>query len=122
VGFGYDLGPDSPEGGAILDAWKTDVGLARCASFAGFLAPLIIGIASWVANLPIDALQDGIAKKLIHEVGRKMLQEPPNMDGTEMFSILVRESWEGKKNPNGERRFDDATLFDNVSIVNIRTS
>ncbi|KAJ7859787.1 cytochrome P450 [Mycena olivaceomarginata] len=114
VGFGYDLGPDSPEGGAILDAWKTDVGLARCASFAGFLAPLIIGIAPWVANLPIDALQDGVAKKLIHEVGRKMLQEPPNMDGTEMFSILVRESWDGKKNPNGERRLDDATLFENI--------
>ncbi|KAJ7343734.1 cytochrome P450 [Mycena albidolilacea] len=73
VGFGYDLGPDSPEGGAILDAWKTDV--ARC--------------APWVANLPIDVLQDGVAKKLIHEVGQKMHQEPPNMDGTDMFSILV---------------------------------
>jgi hypothetical protein len=115
VGFGYDFGPDSPEGGAILGAWQTDV--TRCASFAGFLAPLIIGIAPWVANLPIEALQDGIAKKLIHKVGRKMLQEPPNIDGTDMFSILVRESWEGKRKPNGERRLDDATLLDNVSVV-----
>ncbi|KAJ7859176.1 cytochrome P450, partial [Mycena olivaceomarginata] len=112
VGFGYDFGPDSPEGGAILGAWQTDV--TRCASFAGFLAPLIIGIAPWVANLPIEALQDGIAKKLIHKVGRKMLQEPPNIDGTDMFSILVRESWEGKRKPNGERRLDDATLLDNI--------
>ncbi|KAJ7859820.1 cytochrome P450 [Mycena olivaceomarginata] len=86
VGFGYDFGPESPEG----------------------------GIAPWIANLPIDALQDGVAKKLIHKVGRKMLRDPPNMDGTDMFSILVRESWEGKKNPNGERRLDDATLLDNI--------
>ncbi|KAJ7818615.1 cytochrome P450 [Mycena olivaceomarginata] len=94
---------------------RTDV--ARSASFAGFLAPLIIGIAPWVANLPIDALQDGVTKKLIHKVGRKMLQEPPNMDGTDMFSILVRESWEGKRKANGERRLDDATLLDNTHSV-----
>ncbi|KAF7354244.1 Cytochrome P450 [Mycena venus] len=99
VGFGYDFGPESPEGKAILDAWHTDVALFS--SFAGFLAPIVIGVAPWITKLPIKELtEDSTAKKVIHQVGRKMLQEPPNLDGTDMFSIL--------------RRLDDATLLDNI--------
>ncbi|KAF7338903.1 Cytochrome P450 [Mycena sanguinolenta] len=116
VGFGQDFGPDSPDGQAILDAWRTDVALFS--SFAGFLAPIVIGVLPWITKLPIKQLQeDSTAKKVIHRVGRKMLQGPPNMDGTDMFSILVRESWEGKMKPNGERRLDDTTLLDNASIL-----
>ncbi|KAJ6584081.1 cytochrome P450 [Mycena vulgaris] len=114
VGFGYDFGPDSPEGKAILDAWRTDIGFFS--SFAAFLAPIIIGIAPWVTKLPIKALQEETtARKVIRQVGRKMIQEPPNVDGTDMFSILVRESWEGKMKPDGQRRLDDMTLLDNAS-------
>ncbi|KAJ6584069.1 cytochrome P450 [Mycena vulgaris] len=114
VGFGYDFGPDSPDGKAILDAWRTDITLFS--SFAAFLAPIVIGIAPWVTKLPIKELQEaGTAKKVIHQVGRKLLQEPPNMDGADMFSILVRESWEGKMKPDGQRRLDDMTLLDNIS-------
>ncbi|KAJ7891219.1 cytochrome P450 [Mycena olivaceomarginata] len=112
VGFGYDFGPESPEGKAILDAWHTDVALFS--SFAGFLAPIVIGVAPWITKLPIKELtEDSTAKKVIHQVGRKMLQEPPNLDGTDMFSILVRESWQGKSRPHAERGLDDATLLDN---------
>lgn len=68
-------------------------------------------------NLPIEALQDGIAKKLIYQVGQKMLQEPPNVNGTDMFSILVRESWEGKRKPDGERKLDDTMLLENASGI-----
>ncbi|KAJ6523702.1 cytochrome P450 [Mycena vulgaris] len=114
VGFGYDFGPESPEGRAILDAWRSDVELFS--SFAGFLAPIVLGVAPWVSKLPIKELQeDSTAKKVIHQVGRKILQEPPNVDGGDMFSILLRESWEGKMKPDGERRLDDTTLLDNVS-------
>ncbi|KAJ6528536.1 cytochrome P450 [Mycena capillaripes] len=113
VGFGYDFGPESPEGKAILDAWHTDVALFS--SFAGFLAPIVIGVAPWITKLPIKALtEDSTAKKVIHQVGRKMLQEPQNLDGTDMFSILARESWQGKSRPDAERRLDDATLLDNI--------
>ncbi|KAJ6556443.1 cytochrome P450 [Mycena capillaripes] len=116
VGFGYDFGPESPEGKAILDAWHTDVALFS--SFAGFLAPIVIGVAPWITKLPIKELtEDSTAKKVIHQVGRKMLQEPPNLDGTDMFSILVRESWQGKLRPDAQRRLDDATLLDNVRSV-----
>ncbi|KAJ7355231.1 hypothetical protein DFH08DRAFT_803278 [Mycena albidolilacea] len=48
----------------------------------------------------LGAWQTGVTqyeKKLIYQVGQKMLQEPPNVDGTDLFSILVRESWEGKR-------------------------
>jgi hypothetical protein len=120
VEFGYDFGPDSPEGAAILGAWQTDV--TRYASFAGFIAPIIIGVAPWVVNLPIEAFQDSITKKLIYQVGQKMLQEPPNIDGTDMFSILVRESWESKRKPDGERKLDDTTLLENVSGINLLKS
>ncbi|KAF7344737.1 Cytochrome P450 [Mycena venus] len=113
VGFGRDFGPESPEGKAILDAWHTDVTLFS--SFAGFLAPIVIGVAPWITKLPIKALtEDSTAKKVIHQVGRKMLREAPNLDGTDMFSILVRESWQGKLRPDAERRLDDATLLDNI--------
>ncbi|KAJ6584073.1 cytochrome P450 [Mycena vulgaris] len=89
VGFGYDFGPDSPEGKAILDAWRTDIGLFS--SFAAFLAPIIIGIAPWVTKLPLKALQEETtAKKVIHQ------------------------SWEGKMKPDGQRRLDDMTLLDNI--------
>jgi hypothetical protein len=116
VGFGYDFGPESPEGKAILGAWHTDVVLFS--SFAGFLAPIVIGVAPWITKLPIKELtEDSTAKKAIHQVGRKMLQEAPNSDGTDMFSILVRESWQGKLRPDVERRLDDATLLDNVRPV-----
>jgi hypothetical protein len=118
VGFGREFGPDSPEGKAILDAWHTDVTLFS--SFAGFLAPIVIGVAPWITKLPIKALtEDSTAKKVIHQVGRKMLQEAPNLDGTDMFSILVCESWQGKLRPDAdaERRLDDATLLDNVRLV-----
>ncbi|KAJ7780275.1 cytochrome P450 [Mycena maculata] len=113
VGFGYDFGPNSPEGRAILNAWKIDVALFS--SFAGFLAPIVISVCPWVTRLPIKDLQeDGTAKTVIYQVGRRMLQEPANPDGTDMFSILVRESWEGKLKPDGERRLDDMTLLDNI--------
>ncbi|KAJ7499744.1 cytochrome P450 [Mycena latifolia] len=113
VGFGYDFGPNSPEGQAILGAWRADVEFFK--SFPGFLAPIILGIAPWVTKLPIKELQeDGTAKKVIHQVGRRMLQDPPNLDGTDMFSILVQESWQGRLKPDGERRLDDATLLDNI--------
>lgn len=116
VGFGYDFGPDSPEGKAILDAWKTDIVLFS--SFAGFLAPIVIGVAPWISKLPIKELrEDSTAKKVIHQVGRKMLLDSPNTDRSDMFSILVRESWEGKLKPDGQRRLDDATLLDNVSLL-----
>ncbi|KAJ6450388.1 cytochrome P450 [Mycena sanguinolenta] len=88
VGFGQDFGPNSPDGRAILDAWRTDVALFS--SFAGFLAPIVIGVAPWITKLPIKQLhEDSTAKKVIHRVGRKMLQGPPNIDGTDMFSILI---------------------------------
>ncbi|KAJ6584062.1 cytochrome P450 [Mycena vulgaris] len=117
VGFGYDFGPNSPEGKAILGAWRTDVDLFS--SFGGFLAPIVIGVAPWVTKLPIKQFQeDTTAKKVIRKVGRKMLQEPPNVDGTDIFSILVRESWEGKMKPDGERRLDDTTLIDNAIVLN----
>jgi hypothetical protein len=116
VGFGYDFGPESPEGKAILDAWHTDVALFS--TFAGFLAPIVIGVAPWITKLPIKALtEDTTAKKVIHEVGRKMLQEPPDLEGTDMFSILTRESWQGKLSPDAGRRLDDATLLDNVRPI-----
>ncbi|KAJ6522679.1 cytochrome P450 [Mycena vulgaris] len=107
VGFGREFGPESPEGKAILDAWHTDVTLFS--SFAGFLAPIVIGVAPWINKLPIKALtKDSTAKKVIHQVGRKMLQEAPNLDGTDMFSILLR--------PDAEGHLDDATLLDTVLI------
>ncbi|KAJ7864588.1 cytochrome P450 [Mycena olivaceomarginata] len=112
VALGYNFGPDSPEGSAILTAWKTDV--TRCSSFSGFLAPIMIGVAPWIASLPIKALEDGIAKKIITKDWGKMLWDPPNMEGTNMFSILVRESWQDKRKPNGERQLDHTTLIDNI--------
>ncbi|KAJ7593094.1 cytochrome P450 [Mycena floridula] len=113
VGFGYDFGHETEEGKAILDAWQTDVTLFS--TFAGFLAPIVIGVCPWIVKLPIKELkEDSIAKKVIHKVGRKLLQEPPNMDGTDIFSILVRESWQGKLKPDAERKLDDATLLDNI--------
>ncbi|KAJ6527066.1 cytochrome P450 [Mycena capillaripes] len=113
VGFGREFGPESPEGKAILDAWHTDVTLFS--SFAGFLAPIVIGVAPWITKLPIKALtEDSTAKKVIYQVGRKMLQEAPNLDGTDIFSILVCESWQGKLRADAERRLDDATLLDNI--------
>ncbi|KAJ7851523.1 cytochrome P450 [Mycena olivaceomarginata] len=91
VALGYDFGPDSPEGSAILNAWKTDV--ARCSSFSGFLAPIMIGVAPWIASLPIKGLEDGIAKKIITKIGG---------------------SWQGKRKPNGERQLGHTTLIDNI--------
>jgi hypothetical protein len=111
VGFGREFGPESPEGKAILDAWHTDVTLFS--SFGGFLAPIVIGVAPWITKLT----EDSTAKKVIHQVCRKMLQEAPNLDGIDMFSILVRESWQGKLRPDAERRLDDVTLLDNVRPV-----
>ncbi|KIY63540.1 cytochrome P450 [Cylindrobasidium torrendii FP15055 ss-10] len=113
VGFGYDFGHETPEGKAILQAWHTDVKLFS--TFAAFLAPIVIGVAPWITKLPIKELhEDSTAKKVIHQVGRKLLQEPPNMDGTDIFSILVRESYQDKKRPSAERRLDDNTLLDNI--------
>ena len=118
VGFGYDFGPETPDGKAILGAWQKDVQLFS--TFPAFLAPILIGVFPWIAKLPIKELQeDSTAKKVIHRIGRKLLQEPPKMDGTDIFSILVRESWENKVKPDGERKLDDATLLDNVSISKI---
>ncbi|KAE9383393.1 cytochrome P450 [Gymnopus androsaceus JB14] len=102
VGFGYGFGPETPNGKAILDAWQKDVQLFS--TFSAFLAPILIGIFPWIAKLPIKEFQeDSTAKKVIHMIGNELLQEPPNMDGTDVFSILVRESWEGKLKPDGER-------------------
>ncbi|KAE9388648.1 cytochrome P450 [Gymnopus androsaceus JB14] len=113
VGFGYDFGPESPDGKAILGAWQKDVQLFS--TFPAFLAPILIGVFPWIAKLPIKELQeDSTAKKVIHRIGRKLLQEPPNMDGTDIFSILVRESWENQVKPDGVRKLDDATLLDNI--------
>jgi hypothetical protein len=39
-----------------------------------------------------------------------------------MFSILVRESWESKRKPDGERKLDDTTLLENVSGINLLKS
>ncbi|KAE9383573.1 cytochrome P450, partial [Gymnopus androsaceus JB14] len=86
---------------AILGAWQKDVQLFS--TFSAFLAPILIGIFPWIVKLPIKELQeDSTAKKVIHMIGNELLQEPPNMDGTDVFSILVRESWEGKLKPDGK--------------------
>lgn len=118
VAFGYDFGPDSPEGKAILKAWHTDV--AMYSRFSSFLAPIIIAVAPWITKLPIRAFrEDSTAKQVIYQVGRRMLLEPPNMDRSDMFSILSRELWAGKQKPDGERRLDSGTLLDNVSRLRI---
>ncbi|KAE9401075.1 cytochrome P450 [Gymnopus androsaceus JB14] len=106
VGFGYDFGPETPNGKAILGAWQKDVQLFS--TFSAFLAPILIGIFPWIAKLPIKELQE------------ILLQEPPNMDGTDVFSILVRESWEGKLKPDGERKLDNATLLDNTTSGSVQ--
>ncbi|KAE9389048.1 cytochrome P450 [Gymnopus androsaceus JB14] len=119
IGFGYDFGPETPDGKAILGAWQKDVQLFS--TFPAFLAPILIGVFPQIAKLPIKELQeDSTAKKVIHRIGRKLLQESPNMDGTDIFSILVRESWEGKLKLDGERKLDDATLLDNTTSSTIQ--
>ncbi|KAE9401072.1 cytochrome P450 [Gymnopus androsaceus JB14] len=78
VGFGYDFGPETPNGKAILGAWQKDVQLFS--TFSAFLAPILISIFPWIAKLPIKELQeDTTAKKVIHMIGHELLQEPPNM-------------------------------------------
>ncbi|KAH8806504.1 cytochrome P450 [Flagelloscypha sp. PMI_526] len=99
VGFGLDFGPDTPEGKAIIEAWHSDTAMFR--TFAAFLSPIVIEVFP-------------TAKKVITQVGTRLLREQPNTDGTDIFSILVRESWEGKQRPDGVRRLDDSTLVDNI--------
>ncbi|KAH8830250.1 cytochrome P450 [Flagelloscypha sp. PMI_526] len=113
AGFGYDFGPDTPEGKAILEAWNTDTAMFR--TFAAFISPIVLEVFPLLGKLPLKALQeDSTAKKVVRKVGTKLLHEQPNTDGTDIFSILVRESWEGKKRPDGVRRLDDNTLIDNI--------
>ncbi|KAF9024913.1 cytochrome P450, partial [Hymenopellis radicata] len=113
VGFGYDFGYNTPEAKAILEAWKQDV--AMFATFPAFLAPILIGVFPWISKLPIKELhEDSTAKKTIHRVGRQLLKQAINPDGKDIFSILVRESWQGKEGGKERTKLDDHTLLDNI--------
>lgn len=75
VAFGHDFGSgESSEAKAMSDSWHQDAVLGMCyylcandmvlitptflgRTFAGFLAPILIGAFPWINNLPIPALQ-----------------------------------------------------------------
>ncbi|KAK0232149.1 cytochrome P450 [Armillaria nabsnona] len=110
VGFGRDFGYGNSDIQAILGSWRKDV--QKFATFPAFLAPRLIGMFPWIARLPIEAFQeDGFAKKVIQRVAAELLKQPSNPDGRYIFSILVRESWEGKANPGV--KLSNQQLIDN---------
>lgn len=112
VGFGRDFGYESPDAQAILGSWREDV--QKFSTFAAFLAPIVIGMFPWIAKLPIAALQeDGIAKKVIQRVTGDLLKQPSSPDGSDILSILVRESWSGKDDSSS--KLSSQQLLDNVS-------
>ncbi|KAF8920118.1 cytochrome P450 [Mucidula mucida] len=113
VGFGYDFGYNTPEAKAILEAWQQDVALF--ATFPAFLAPILIGVFPWISKLPIKELhEDSTAKKTIHRVGRQLMKQAINPEGKDIFSILVRESWQEKEGGKERTKLDDHTLLDNI--------
>lgn len=114
VGFGRDFGPESPDAQAILRSWREDV--QKFSTFPAFLAPIVIGMFPWIAKLPISALQeDGIAKKAIQRVTRDLLEQPASPDGTDILSVLLRESWSGKDDSN--TKLSSQQLLDNITTV-----
>ncbi|KAK0449598.1 cytochrome P450 [Desarmillaria tabescens] len=114
VVFGRDFGYENSDAQAILGSWREDV--QKFATFLAFLAPRLIGIFPWIARLPIAAFQeDGFAKKVIQRVAGELLKQPSNPDGRDIFSILVRESWEGKE-ISGEK-LSNQQLIDNITTL-----
>ncbi|PBK80547.1 cytochrome P450 [Armillaria gallica] len=114
VGFGRDFGYENSDIQAILGSWRKDV--QKYATFPAFLAPRLIGMFPWIARLPIEAFQeDGFAKKAIQRVAAELLKQPSNPDGRDIFSILVRESWEGKANPGV--KLSNQQLIDNITTL-----
>ena len=117
VGFGRDLGYNTPESKAVFVGWHADVEFS--ASFAGFIAPILIEIFPWISKLPIKKLQeDGITKQIIHKFGRELMKqyrETGEIAGDEnsIFSILMRDAWQGSGKAGAT--MNDETLLDNVN-------
>ncbi|PBK70613.1 cytochrome P450 [Armillaria solidipes] len=114
VGFGRDFGYENSDVQAILGSWREDI--QKFATFPAFLALRLIGMFPWIAKLPIAAVQeDGYAKKVIQRVAAELLKQHSNPDGRDIFSILVRESWEGKTNPGV--KLSNQQLIDNITTL-----
>lgn len=117
IAFGHDFGAgESSDAKAISEAWHKDVVLGR--TFAGFLAPILIGSFPWINNLPIPALQeDGVTKQIALKLATRILAENrENLKvggGKDILSILVRDS-EQKKKETGVA-LEDWQLLENIS-------
>ncbi|KAK0496461.1 cytochrome P450 [Armillaria luteobubalina] len=114
VGFGRDFGHESPDAQAILASWRQDV--QKISTLSVFLAPILIGMFPWIVKLPIASLQeDGIAKKVIERVTGDLLKQPSSPDGSDILSILLRESWNGKNGSSA--KLSSQQLLDNITTV-----
>ncbi|KAK0482383.1 cytochrome P450 [Armillaria novae-zelandiae] len=114
VGFGRDFSYENSDVQAILGSWRKDI--QNFTSFHAFLAFRLIGMFPWIAKLPIAAFQEeGLAKKVLRRVAADLLKQPSNIDGQDIFSILVRESWGGRTNLGV--KLSNQQLIDNITTL-----
>jgi hypothetical protein len=87
-------------------------------TFAGFLAPILIGTYPLINKLPIPALQeDGVTKKIALKLAAEILKEhreraAVDTTGKDILSILVRDMI--KKKGTTEETMEDWQLLENV--------
>ncbi|KAK0216094.1 cytochrome P450 [Armillaria fumosa] len=117
VGFGHDFSYDNEDARAIRRSWQHDVVNGR--KFPSFLLPILISIFPWIPKLPIPALKnDGTIKAITLRLSSNLLKEhvenPNHLEGKDMFSLLVRESWAKNKKGSGEY-LTDSQLLENIS-------
>ncbi|EIM87146.1 cytochrome P450 [Stereum hirsutum FP-91666 SS1] len=125
VAFGHDFqSGQSHEAKLIRDSWDKDVNMGI--TFAGFLAPFIIGMFPWIAN----NVGEGVTKRVAFELAGKLMEreemldsqsvdekndakERPSGNGKDMLSLLMR----ANKLSNGKGLSKDQILNNIATMI-----
>lgn len=127
VAFGHDFqSGQSPEAKLINESWSKDINMGI--TFAGFLAPFIIGMFPFIASTIGEGVTKRVVSKLAESIldreghlnnedGEKKIQDSRNVrSAKDILSLLVQ-----SKRRNGGYGLSNQQIADNVSCRHFLT-